>query len=129
MENKNDNLRIKNNSYLGFHSKKMFEIVEHPLSKVLKLPKDYFVMKVKGNSMINSRIDTGSYVIVKKNTQAQAEDVVIAEINNKLVIKKYKIDNNGINLAPTNSEYDSIRINPNDEFKIWGKVEYVINSI
>ena len=67
-----------------------------------------FILKVKGDSMINSGIFHGDYLIVaKQNTCAQGE-VVVALVEDSATVKRFYKENGHIRLQPENDAMDPI---------------------
>ena len=67
---------------------------------------EYFGLKIKGNSM-SPRIQNGDVVIVRKQDDADTDDIVIALVNgNEGCCKKLKKTNTGIMLISFNPAYD-----------------------
>ena len=85
-------------------------IEEHiPLPINLVKGKDNFILKVKGDSMINSGILNGDYVIVDKKSIASDGQIVVALIHKEYATVKtlYKEDDK-IRLQPENDFMDPI---------------------
>ena len=67
-----------------------------------------FILKVKGDSMINIGIFHGDYLIVaKQNTCAQGE-VVVALVDDSATVKRFYKENGHIRLQPENDGMDPI---------------------
>lgn len=63
-----------------------------------------YVLKVKGESMIEEGILSGDYVVVERNHSPLNGDVVVALLNNAYVtLKKFYRETNRIRLQPANS--------------------------
>lgn len=68
-----------------------------------------FVLKVKGESMIEDGILDGDYVIVERNFYPQNGDVVVALLDNTYAtLKKYYREKNRIRLQPANKNMKPI---------------------
>lgn len=69
---------------------------------------EYFALKVKGDSM-SPRILDGDVVIVKKQDDADTEDICVIMINgNDATLKKIKKKETGLLLVPLNRAYDPV---------------------
>ena len=78
-----------------------------------------FILKVKGDSMINIGIFHGDYLIVaKQNTCAQGE-VVVALVDDSATVKRFYKENVHIRLQPENDAMDPIIV---EDCTILGKV-------
>lgn len=68
-----------------------------------------FVLKVKGESMIDEGIWSGDYVVVEKNFYPKNGDVVVALLDNTYAtLKKYFREKNRIRLQPANKTMEPI---------------------
>ena len=85
---------------------------------------DNFVLKVKGNSMINDNIEDGDYIIVRKTQAAESGQAVVALVNGEATLKRYYPKTHQIELHPRNPDYPVIYINETDNFQINGIVLY-----
>ena len=85
---------------------------------------DNFVLKVKGNSMINDNIEDGDYIIVRKTQTAEPGQAVVALVNGEATLKRYYPKTHQIELHPRNPDYPVIYINETDNFQINGIVLY-----
>lgn len=80
---------------------------------------DAFMLKIKGNSMINAGINDGDLVLVNKQSMANNKDIVIALLDDEATCKRFVIENNEIILKPENELYEPIK---SDNIVILGKV-------
>lgn len=88
--------------------------------------KDCFALKVKGDSMINAGIFEGDLVIVSPQTSTHNNDIIVAQIDDEVTVKRYYNKANTIKLIPENDKYNPIFIDERSEFKIIGKVIGVV---
>jgi repressor LexA len=73
--------------------------------------KNQFVLKVRGDSMIEAHIDDGDYVVVKKQKTAVAGQMVVAQTDEGEATLKYWFPEAGrIRLQPANSEMQPIYV-------------------
>ncbi|MFX0549029.1 transcriptional repressor LexA [Hathewaya histolytica] len=89
-----------------------------PLNYV-KNNKELFMLKVSGESMIDSGILDGDYAIIEKCNVAQNNDIVVALIDNEATIKRFFKENGYYRLQPENSTMEPIIVN---ECSIVGKL-------
>lgn len=85
---------------------------------------DNFVLKIKGDSMIDDHIEDGDYIIVRKTQSAEPGQAIVALINGEATLKRYYPQNQKIELHPRNPDYPIIHINETDDFQINGIVLY-----
>ena len=92
------------------------EVMEHretisvPQALVGKRP--CYVLKVKGNSMIEDHILNGDFIVVEKCDDADNGEVVVALINNRseATLKRIYKEKDRIRLQPANSELKPIYV-------------------
>lgn len=100
-----------------------------PLPSNLVKGNDSFVLKVKGDSMINAGILDGDYVIVDKKNIANNNQIVVALINNEsATIKRFFRENNKIKLQPENDFMNPMYFDMN-EISVLGLVTGVFRNI
>ncbi len=83
---------------------------------------DTFILRVKGDSMIEAGILDGDFVVVRQQKTAVNGDIVVAMIEDEATVKRYFRESNGsIRLQPENSSLEPIVVT-GGEFAIVGKV-------
>lgn len=87
--------------------------------------KESYVLKIKGESMIEAGILNGDYVIVNSQNTAENGDIVVALIDNEATVKTFYREKDHIRLQPQNSLMDPILIK---EPYILGVVKTVIRK-
>lgn len=78
-----------------------------------------FVLKVKGESMINAGILNGDQIFVEKCNTARNGDTVVALIDDSATVKTFYKENGHYRLQPENDSMEPIIVN---ECEILGKV-------
>lgn len=78
-----------------------------------------FVLKVKGDSMINAGIFSGDQIFVQCCNTAHNGDTVVALIDDSATVKTFYKENGHIRLQPENDTMDPIIV---DDCRILGKV-------
>jgi repressor LexA len=90
--------------------------------------KDVFVLRVKGNSMIDDHIQSGDYVIVEKRNVAENGETVVALIDNdRATLKRFYRENGRIRLQPAHPNMKPIYVREGD-FAIQGVVISVLRK-
>lgn len=67
-----------------------------------------YALKVRGNSMIDSQIASGDYVVIRKQEEADNGEKVVAMVDNAMTLKKFYRKRNQIRLEPCNAEMEPI---------------------
>lgn len=78
-----------------------------------------FILKVKGDSMINAGIFSGDQIFVERCDTARNGDTVVALVDDSATVKTFYKENGHIRLQPENDEMDPIIVN---DCQILGKV-------
>lgn len=82
--------------------------------------KQTFMLKVKGDSMINAGILAGDLVLVEEANTAKNSDIVVALIDDSATVKTFYKENGHIRLQPENDTMDPIIVE--GDMSILGKV-------
>ena len=78
-----------------------------------------FMLKVKGDSMINAGIFDGDSILVQKQSHAKNGDFVVALIDDSVTVKTFYKEKEYYRLQPENDSFEPIIVN---ELIILGKV-------
>jgi DNA polymerase V len=97
------------------------DLITHPIST--------FVLRAKGDSMINTGIRDGDLLIVDRSLNPSDNKVVIGVINGEFTVKRLRKRGNKIQLVPENPDFNPIEITPEMDFRVWGVVTYVIHKL
>ena len=97
-----------------------------PLPESLVGKGELFMLKVKGESMINAAICDGDYVVVRQQKDAQNGDIVAAMIDGEATVKTFSRKGGHIWLLPANDDFAPI---DGDNCEVLGKVTAVLRSI
>ncbi len=80
---------------------------------------DAFMLRVKGESMVNAGILNGDTVIVQRQPDARNGDMVVALVGDSATVKTFYKEDGHFRLQPENDAMDPIIV---DECEILGKV-------
>ena len=79
-----------------------------------------FMLRVKGDSMINIGINSGDLVLVEQRNDARNGDVVVALVEDSATVKTFYKEKGHVRLQPENDSMDPIIVN--SDLQILGKV-------
>lgn len=79
-----------------------------PLPSYYSRNGEVFMLKVRGDSMINAGILDGDYVIVVKQNVASNHEIVVAMIDDEATVKRFYNEGNRIRLQPENDMLEPI---------------------
>lgn len=76
--------------------------------------KDNFILKVKGDSMIEAGIFSGDYAIIRPQQTAENGEIVVALIDGEATLKRFFLEDGRVRLQPENSTMPPIIIRAGD---------------
>ena len=94
---------------------------------LIKGRRDVFLLRVRGDSMINAGIHEGDLVIVRPTREAKKNDIVVALLHDEATVKRFVQIKNRAYLKAENPDYQNIY--PKEEWMIQGKVVGVIRNL
>ena len=97
-----------------------------PLPESLVGKGDLFMLKVKGESMINAAICDGDYVVIRQQKDANNGDIVAAMIDGEATVKTFSRKGGHIWLLPANDDFAPI---DGDGSEVLGIVTAVLRSL
>lgn len=100
------------------------------LPTIARMPKDSFLLRVKGDSLKDAYIFSGDIVIVNPNLEPKNGQIVAAILDDAAVVKRFYKKKNEIELISENPDYAPIVIDRRyASFKIVGLVIGVYRSM
>jgi repressor LexA len=97
-----------------------------PLPESLVGKGDLFMLKVKGESMIDAAICDGDYVVIRQQKDANNGDIVAAMIDGEATVKTFSRKSGHIWLLPANDDFAPI---DGDNCEVLGIVTAVLRSL
>ena len=107
-------------------------LAEQAVEDLYTLPEEFvgqgelFMLKVKGDSMIELAICDGDYVVIRAQKNAEKGEIVAAMIDGEATVKTFSKKGGHIWLLPANANYAPIQ---GDDAEILGKVTAVLRSV
>ena len=88
---------------------------------------DAYVLRVRGDSMIDAHITDGDYVVIRPQQTAHDGDIVVAQVEeNAVTLKRFFREKNRIRLQPANEQYPPQFY---EDVRIQGKLVGVIRRV
>lgn len=109
-------------------------ISEERVEEVFPLPEDFtgdgnlFMLRVRGDSMIEAGILNGDYVVVRQQDVRNGDTVVAGIPGDEATVKEYKKSGSRITLLPRNQRLEPMVFDAAD-VKIFGKVVTVLRRM
>lgn len=107
-------------------------LAEETVEDVFPLPRElvgegtHFMLRVKGDSMLDAAIRDGDWVVVRQQPVATNGDVVAAMIDGEATVKTYRRRDGHVWLLPHNPAYQPI---PGDNATVLGRVVAVLRRM
>ena len=110
-------------------------LAQENVEEVLPLPADFtgdgdlFMLRVRGNSMIDAGILDGDFVVCRAQTTADDGDVVVAGIpGDEATVKTFNRRGTRVVLEPANATMSPLDLDP-DEVAVFGKVVTILRRL
>jgi repressor LexA len=110
-------------------------LAQENVEDLIPLPTDFtgegelFMLRVRGDSMIEAGILDGDFVVARQQTVAENGDIVVAGIpGDEATIKTFKKSGNNITLVPSNSSMKPMVLT-SDEVQIYGILVTVMRKL
>ena len=127
----------KDNSYLSVYGSipcGRKNMIDDDLRGYLKIPMKYlgdgefYVLRAKGDSMIEAGIDDGDLVIIKKQEYAEDGKVAVVLIEDEITLKRIHLreEDNKVELLPANKNYKPVILS---DYLILGIAQRIIKDI
>ncbi|MGH9130420.1 MAG: transcriptional repressor LexA [Acidimicrobiales bacterium] len=110
-------------------------LAQENVEELLPLPEDLtgtgplFMLRVRGESMIEAGILDGDYVVVRNQPTAEKGEIVVAGIpGGEATVKAFNRRGNKVVLQPANAAFTAMEYDP-DEVSVYGKVVTVLRRL
>jgi repressor LexA len=110
-------------------------LAQENVEDLYPLPEDFtgsgplFMLRVRGDSMIEAGIFDGDHVVVRQQPEANKGDIVVAGVGNEeATVKRYGRRGNKIVLTPANPRLHPLEYDPAD-VTIYGRVVTVLRRM
>jgi DNA polymerase V len=85
-----------------------------------------FVIQAKDNAMKDAAIHTSALLVVNQQIKPTNNKIIVALVNNEILVRRYIKNSSGIRLMPANEAYKPMPITDNMQFTILGTVTNII---
>ena len=93
-----------------------------PISPEFLKNRQTFMLKVKGESMVNAGIYSGDYILVEETPVASDGEIIVALVEDSVTVKRFYKEEDHFRLQPENDSMDPILVPMGTSFSIVGKV-------
>lgn len=98
---------------------------------MIQHPDTTFYGRVRGDSMIDAGIFDGDIIVVDRSLEPHNGDIIVAFYNREYTVKYYDDthkDEGYILLVPANKKYPTFKVTEEDDFMVWGVLQYSIKN-
>jgi repressor LexA len=88
-----------------------------------------FILRVKGDSMIEAGVLDGDFVVVQQQSDATNGDIVVALLDEDATVKRFYREDGRVRLQPENSAMDPIYVGQDASLRILGRVVALFRRI
>jgi repressor LexA len=110
-------------------------LAQENVEEILPMPADFvgegelFMLRVRGDSMVEAGILDGDYVIVAQHSEARNGEIVVAGIpGEEATVKIYRRRGSTVTLVPANPRLEPMAF-PADQVEVFGKVVSVLRRL
>lgn len=110
-------------------------LAQENVEELMPLPAQFtgegelFMLRVRGDSMIDAGVFDGDFVVVRSQATADTGDMIVAGIDDdEATVKTFEARGGMITLRPANERYEPI-VRPADEVTIFGRVVTVLRKV
>jgi len=102
----------------------------YPLPRTLVGEGTLFMLRVKGESMVQAGVLPGDYVVVRQQPTVEQGEMCAAMIDGEATVKFFRRTKSGeVFLDPANEGYEPIRVDPDADSAILGRVVAVLRTL
>jgi len=84
--------------------------------------RETFLLRVKGESMVNVGIMDGDYVLIAQQNTARNGEMIVALVDDSATVKTFYKEDGHIRLQPENDTMDPIIVEADEPFQVLGRV-------
>jgi repressor LexA len=111
-------------------------VAEESVEELVTLPRslvgegDLFMLRVRGESMLDAGVLPGDLVVVRRQERVEQGEMCAALIDGEATVKFFRRDRSGeVFLDPANERYEPIGLSSDQDVSVMGKVVAVLRSV
>lgn len=110
-------------------------IAEERVDALYPLPRDLvgegtlFMLRIRGDSMIDAGVFDGDLVVVREQPTVEKGEMCAALIDDEATIKFFRREGDRAFLEPANPNYEPIELDPRQDTRVMGKVVAVLRTL
>jgi DNA polymerase V len=95
---------------------------------LLKNPSSTYILKVKGQSMVDAGIFDKSLIVVDASLEPLNGDIAVCIIDGEFTLKRISKFKDKLYLLPENKDFKPIEVKEGSNFEVWGILTWVLNQ-
>lgn len=95
---------------------------------LIQRPASTYLVRIVGDSMVKAGIFAGDLVVVDRSLTPKHGDIVLAQVDGEITIKRLFKSKGSISLIAESNNYPTIKISGENELQIWGVVIHSIRE-
>lgn len=96
------------------------ELVHHPEAT--------FCVVARGQSMVDANLHDGDILVVDRSVAPRSGAIAVCILDGEFTVKRYMLEKGGVVLWPANPAFPPIRIQPDQDFQVWGVVTWILHK-
>ena len=96
---------------------------------IIRHSESTFYARAKGDSMIDAGVNDGDILVIDKSLTPGNGDMAVCCVGGEFTLKFIEKHPDHLMLIPANPTFPPIRVEPDEDFVVWGVVTYVIHKV
>lgn len=96
--------------------------------ELVRHPEATFCVIARGQSMVDANLHDGDILVVDRSVTAQSGAIAVCILDGEFTVKRYTREKGGVVLRPANPAFPPIRIQPDQDFQVWGVVTWILHK-
>lgn len=96
--------------------------------ELVRRPEATFCVVARGQSMIDANLHDGDILVVDRSVVPQPGVIAVCILDGEFLVKRYTTERSGVVLWPANPAFQQIRIQPDQDFQVWGVVTWILHK-
>lgn len=95
---------------------------------MVKNPDASFYARVVGDSMIEAGVSSGDILLIDRSREAVEGSLAVCAVDGEFTLKRIHKEKGRLFLMPANPAYKPLEISEENDFEVWGVVDYIIKK-
>lgn len=91
-------------------------------------PTSTYMMRVKGNSMVDAKIQDGDILVIDKSLRPADGLPVVCFLDGEFTVKTFRLIDKKAFLMPANPDFKPIEVTEDMDMRVWGVVVWILHK-